>query len=289
MCTLPCPPFLPFRSLLFLLVSIIGVTPIPSTDRPLWLGEREREREASNWNKISRAKLFLRIHRSIWETQWGTVYRFALKLRAPKIRISDEAGSNARENSRSILAVGKSFDYSSRPRVVASCSGKIHQYFFLQATVYQYLWLSICSIENEYDLRKTRIISRIDVSFIDISNIKILFIFCTKEKGKISIKNEKKYKRTKVASDNISKRKAKFTIQLKRLNHRLKNIVRSPRSTAFQRLTIKPGLLSSFLKILLEQSRFSYCRKPQLRITGQKGCIRLSNAGRSRNFATRLR
>lgn len=46
---------------------------------------------------------------------------------------------------------------------------------------------------------------------------------------------------------------------------------------AFQRLTIKLGLLNSFLKILVKQSRFSYCRKPQLRITGQKGCIRLSN------------
>lgn len=40
---------------------------------------------------------------------------------------------------------------------------------------------------------------------------------------------------------------------------------------AFQRLTIKLGLLNSFLKILVKQSRFSYCRKPQLRIIGQKG------------------
>lgn len=60
------------------------------------------------------------------------MYRFALKLRAPKIRIFDEAGSNeARENSRSIHVVGTR-SIITRAYVLASCCGKIYQYFFLE-------------------------------------------------------------------------------------------------------------------------------------------------------------
>ena len=109
----------------------IGVTSILRPGRPLCLVPAVSRRTGTKFHMPR----FLRIHRSICETQWGPVYRFALKLRAHEdsnlwrggIERS-RAGKLARRETRAHRASPSclSFDHDYRERLFLQSVSKIH-------------------------------------------------------------------------------------------------------------------------------------------------------------------